>query len=313
MNIHETEARNEARALWLERRRALERSPFRSTPDGRRRRRLWGVFESVSHLARWGLWAVGLHGRGVRNALDVRLVELEIGFPDLPPAFDGYRILQLADTHLDELPAIADRAAALVRTAPVDLLALTGDYRGKTKGPFRRAVELLAPVVEEAQAPDGKLALLGNHDPAEIVGPLEDLGLRVLLNESVTIRRGGDALSLTGVDDVHYFYTDQASRALREAQPGFRIALVHSPELADVAAEAGCRLYLCGHTHGGQICLPGGRPIITHLARCKAFAAGRWRCGAMEGYTSYGLGVSGAPLRFNSRGEAALITLRRSA
>jgi hypothetical protein len=250
----------------------MERSPLRSTPDGARHRRLWGLFESLSHLADWCLWAVGLHGRGVRNALAIRLVELEIGFPDLPAAFDGYRILQLTDTHLDELPDLAPRAAELVRGAPADLLALTGDYRGKTKGPYGRALELLAPVVEAAQASDGRLALLGNHDSAEMAAALEGLGLRVMLNESVTLRRGGEALIFTGVDDVHCFYTDQARWALRDAPPGFHIALVHSPELADVAAEAGCRLYLCGHTHGGQICLPGGRPVITHLDRFREFA-----------------------------------------
>ena len=291
----------------------MEASPLRSSPDGARHRRLWGLFESLSHAADWGLWSVGLHGRGVRNALDLRLTELEIPLASLPEEFDGYRILQLTDTHLDELPELSARAVELVRGAPADLLALTGDYRGKTHGPFARALELLAPVVEAARAPDGKLALLGNHDSAAMAPALEAMGLRVLLNESLTIRRGGAALSIVGVDDVHYFDTEQAREALRDAPPGYRIALVHSPELADVAAEAGCRLYLCGHTHGGQICLPGGRPVITHLVRCKGFARGRWRCGGMEGYTSCGLGVSGAPLRFNSRGEAALITLRRSA
>jgi hypothetical protein len=91
----------------------------------------------------------------------------------------------------------------------------------------------------------------------------------------------------------------------------FRIALVHSAEVADYAHEAGYALYLCGHTHGGQICLPGGRPLVTHLKRCRHAARGLWREGSMAGYTSCGLGVSGPPIRFNCRGEAALITLRR--
>jgi uncharacterized protein len=302
----------DARAAWRARRRELERSPYRSTPEGARHRRLWGLFESVSHLADWGLWSVGLHARGVRNALDLRAHDLEIGFPDLPPAFDGFRILHVSDTHLDALPELAARAAELIRGLPADLLALTGDYRARTTGPFEQAVALLKPLLDAAQAPEGRLALLGNHDGADMVEPLEALGLRVLLNETATVRRRGEALQFTGVDDVHYFYTDRARWALRDAPAGFRIALVHSPELADVAAEAGCRLYLCGHTHGGQVCLPGGRPVLTHLVRCRAYAKGRWRCAAMEGYTSEGLGVSGAPLRFNSRGEIARITLRRS-
>ena len=93
----------------------------------------------------------------------------------------------------------------------------------------------------------------------------------------------------------------------------FRIALIHSPEMADHAAAAGVSLYLCGHTHGGQVCLPGGRPILTRLTRCRHAAVGHWREGAMRGYTSHGLGTSWPPLRFNSRGEMTVITLRRTA
>ena len=88
---------------------------------------------------------------------------------------------------------------------------------------------------------------------------------------------------------------------------------MHSAEVADDADEAGYSLYLCGHTHGGQICLPGGRPLVTHLKRCRHAARGLWRQGGMTGYTSCGLGVSDLPVRFNTRGEIVLITLRRPA
>jgi predicted MPP superfamily phosphohydrolase len=87
---------------------------------------------------------------------------------------------------------------------------------------------------------------------------------------------------------------------------------VHSAEVADDADAAGYALYLCGHTHGGQICLPGGRPLVTHLKRCRHAASGLWRQGRMVGYTSRGLGVSDLPMRFNTRGEVVVITLRRS-
>ena len=93
---------------------------------------------------------------------------------------------------------------------------------------------------------------------------------------------------------------------------GINIALVHSPELVHQAAEAGASLYLTGHTHGGQISLPGGRPILTNLATGQRFASGQWRCGSMLGYTSPGVGVSGLPVRFNTRGEVTVITLTRS-
>ena len=93
---------------------------------------------------------------------------------------------------------------------------------------------------------------------------------------------------------------------------GFKIALIHSPEFVDAAAENGFQLYLAGHTHGGQVCLPGGWPIITHMTRYRRYARGLWRHGEMVGYTSTGVGVSGLPVRFNTRGEVALITLHSS-
>jgi predicted MPP superfamily phosphohydrolase len=155
-----------------------------------------------------------------------------------------------------------------------------------------------------------RLAVLGNHDPVEMVQALEPLGFDTLVNRSVTLTRNGQSLRITGLDDVHSFYTSAARRALDQPHEGFRIALVHSAEMADHAAAAGVGLYLCGHTHGGQICLPGGRPVFTQLVRCRHGAAGLWRHGDMVGYTSPGLGVSPPTVRFNSRGGAALITLR---
>jgi predicted MPP superfamily phosphohydrolase len=159
---------------------------------------------------------------------------------------------------------------------------------------------------------NGVWAILGNHDCADMVPAFEDLGIVVLVNETRSIERGGARIHLTGTDDVHYYYTEAARAALEAAPEGFKIALIHSAELADVAAEAGFDLYLAGHTHGGQVCLPGGRPILTHMSRYRRYASGLWRHDKMLGYTTTGVGVSGLPVRFNTRGEVVLITLRRS-
>jgi predicted MPP superfamily phosphohydrolase len=155
-----------------------------------------------------------------------------------------------------------------------------------------------------------RLAILGNHDPVEMVEILEARGFEVLVNRSRVVERGGASLRVTGLDDVHNFYTEAARTVLAASGDG-GIALVHSAELADVAAQAGYGLYLAGHTHGGQICLPGGKPVFTQLARCKHAAVGLWRQGRMTGYTSCGLGVSDPPVRFNCRGEVTIFTLRR--
>jgi hypothetical protein len=139
---------------------------------------------------------------------------------------------------------------------------------------------------------------------------MEAMGIRVLVNESVTIDRGGDALQVVGTDDVHYYFTDQAVHALEAAREPFTIALVHSPELFDVAADLGVDLYLCGHTHAGQVCLPGGRPVIKHLSRGRRLYRGLWTHRQMVGVTNAGVGTSGVPVRFNTRGEILVLTLR---
>ena len=87
--------------------------------------------------------------------------------------------------------------------------------------------------------------------------------------------------------------------------------LVHTPEVADMAAAAGHDLFLCGHTHWGQVCLPGGVPVVTALYANRALARGAWRRGDMLGYTHAGCGVSRIPVRFFTRGEVVSITLRR--
>jgi predicted MPP superfamily phosphohydrolase len=263
----------------------------------------------------WLVWPTPIHLFGRRNALAVRLTELELGFRNLPAAFDGYRVLHVSDTHLDHLPELAPIAQRLLSGLEVDVLALTGDVQGEHHAPIDRSTALLAEALEGLRVRERRLAVLGNHDPAAMVEVLERQEFDVLLNRSITLERGGERIIVTGLDDPHSFYTDSAGAALDDgaaAQADFRIALVHSAEMADHAARTGYALYLCGHTHGGQVCLPGGKPVVTHLARCRRAARGRWRWDDMTGYTTTGLGVSGPPLRFNCPGEVALITLRRS-
>ncbi len=302
-----------AREIWAERRAALEQGGRSSNPEG-----YHGGWQSrVLHAAAFGFaWATqvtGLHARGRRNALAPVLVEREFAFADLPAAFDGYRILQISDPHLDCLPELAGIARRLVSGVTVDLVAVTGDIHGSPRAPVARSTMPLAEILTGFKVRDRVVAVLGNHDPASMADALEHVGVTTLINESLTIERAGDRLVVTGLDDVHRFYTPAAKQALDDAPAGFRIALVHSAEIADHAAAAGFGLYLCGHTHGGQICLPTGRALFTCLRRCHFGAQGEWRTGAMIGYTSNGLGVGEVPLRFNCRGEIAVITLRRGA
>ncbi len=296
---------------WAAQRLSIENSRHWISPAGRRarwRKRLFGSLLTVFDEA---IRLTPLYRRGRRNALDLRLIELEFAFPELPWQFDGYRILHVSDTHLDAFPELANAARRLVGCLEVDMLALTGDVHGDHRAPIALSAGLLVEALGGVRVRGHRVAVLGNHDPVAMADALEHAGFDVLINRSLVLQREGENLRITGLDDVNCFYTEAARAALDDHAGEFRIALVHSPEVADYADRAGYALYLCGHTHGGQICLPGGRPLITQLRRCRHAARGLWHQGSMTGYTSCGVGVSGSAVRFNSRGEVALITLRR--
>jgi predicted MPP superfamily phosphohydrolase len=262
---------------------------------------------SVHALMRLAMRGVGLYGRGRRNAADIRLTGNDVPLRRLPAAFDGYRVLHLSDIHLDMEHAITHAIAERVREADYDLCVITGDFRASTYGDFAAAVDAMAGLRLHIDRP--VYAVLGNHEFIEMVPDLEALDVRVLLNESVPIKRSDAVIHLAGIDDPHYYRADNLEKAADDIPAdGCAILLSHSPELHRHAAHAGFDLMLCGHTHGGQICLPGGI-AITYNADCpRALCKGPWSWGAMRGYTSTGAGSCIIPVRFNCPPE---ITVHR--
>lgn len=262
---------------------------------------------SVHALLRLALRSVGLYGRGRRNAAAIRINHNDVLVPRLPPAFHGFRLLHLSDIHLDMEHAISHALAERVREAQYDLCVITGDFRARTYGEYQPVVDAMADLRPHIDCPI--YAVLGNHDFIEMVPDLEALDMRVLLNESVVIEHGGATIHLAGIDDPHYYRADNLEKAA-DAIPTDAVAilLAHSPEIYRNAAHAGFDLMLCGHTHGGQICLPGGVPL-TYNAKCpRALGKGAWRWGALQGYTSVGAGCCVVPVRFNCPPE---ITVHR--
>lgn len=264
---------------------------------------------SVHALLRAALICVGLHGRGRRNALDIVLRQQDVTLPGLPAAFDGYALLQLSDLHLDMSAAHRARLIRRVRDLAYDLCVLTGDFRYRTFGPFAPALDALAELAPHLRGP--VYAVLGNHDTIRMVPRMEALGIRVLMNESVRIERDGSAFHLAGIDDAHYFRTHSIHRAAHDIPAdACAILLSHTPEPYRHAAHAGFALMLCGHTHGGQICLPGGVPVITDSDAPREFAKGPWRYRELIGYTSAGCGSSVVDVRLNCPPEVTLHRLR---
>ncbi len=301
------------RARWRAERLAMEGGTREYSPGRSRSVLHVHIFQSLLLAVALPFRLLGLYGRGRRNALDLGLTRLDLEFADLPADLEGFRILHLSDLHVDYLPQATAVATSLVAAVEADLCVITGDFLGDPQSPLGSVLPALEKLLGAISSRHGVIAVLGNHDRAELVESLEALGVRVLLNETRSIAVGESWLSICGTDDVNRYYTPAAAGAFGRAAPGFGLALVHSADLAPEAAAAGFRLYLCGHTHGGQICLPGGRVIISRQDCGRRFASDLWRQGAMTGYTSRGVGTASLPLRFNCRGEVALLELRRPA
>ncbi|MDF9795253.1 putative MPP superfamily phosphohydrolase [Catalinimonas alkaloidigena] len=302
------------RQNWLNNRKKLEALRFNQLSEYEKEKGLVTWIDYLLPVASLGLKASGLYPIGKRNAQKIQLHEFELYFDQLPAAFDGYSILHLTDLHLDCLPGIEEAISNKLQDLHYHSCFITGDYRKRLMGDYDdKVLSPLRDIIACIQAEDGIFATLGNHDTHQVVEPLENMGVRVLTNESVQLERGQDSILVTGLDDPHFYFTHHAKTALNTKQDSFKIALVHSPEMYQEVADQNYALYLCGHTHAGQICLPGGIPLIKHLKKGKKLYKGLWNIGKMQGYTSPGCGVSGLPVRFNSQGEITLFTLRKKA
>jgi predicted MPP superfamily phosphohydrolase len=300
----------------LEERLVSRRAIETALQTGWRRSAHRGVHLLRDHIAAsvlgTALQIMGLYDRGVRNALDPVIRHVLFEFEDLPESFHGFRILHLADLHVDGVDRLAEIVAERLGALPADLCVMTGDYRFTMEGPCEAVYSGMATILSRVRAHHGVLAILGNHDESEIAVELESLGVRMLINEAVEITRGDDSLWMIGVDDPHHYGCDDLPGALESVPPdAFKVVLAHSPEMFNEAAAAQISLYLCGHTHAGQICLPGvGAPLMN--ADCpRAYTHGHWRHGCMLGYTSAGVGCSLLPVRYNCPAEITLIELAR--
>lgn len=302
----------ERRETWFQQRRAMESGQVKPAAGGFRRALRSRFMTIGKRIFGFGLRCTRLYDRGVANAEALVRTELEMYLDGLPRDFDGYRLVHLTDCHFDMNPGLTGRLKSIVTGETVDLCVLTGDLQDNKRSAdcSFAAAEAVGDFIASFPQRDGAFAVLGNHDRADIVDPLEARGVRVLINESISVSRGGARIVLTGLDDVYRFATPMAYRALADAPVGFRIALVHSPDAASAAALHGHDLYLCGHTHGGQVCLPDGQPIVTGHDGERRHSSGRWACGRMAGYTNRGAGASMLPIRFNAPPEVAFITLR---
>ncbi len=248
---------------------------------------------------------------------DVEVVPISLVLPRLDERFDGYRIALIGDLHADSwmTPGRVLGLVNLVNAEEPDLVALTGDFATYSRfwSRLRHVPGLVAPL-RCLRAPDGTLAVLGNHDHetnSQVVRyTLAAADVTELNNTSLTVQRHGASLHLCGVDSA-LEGTPRLDLALQNlSREGAAVLLAHEPDFADESAATGrFDLQLSGHSHGGQVRLPvlGSQPFLPKLGR--RYTSGLYRVGGMFLYTNRGLG-NHPRFRFNCRPEITVLTLR---
>ncbi len=262
-------------------------------------------------LIRFAIQLVGLYGRGQRNARNLQIRQNQFHLTHLPEAFHQFRILHLTDLHVD----MDDRnLTALIETIidlPYDICVLTGDYRAQTFGTIDHAIAGMQRLIAMLKQPI--YGVLGNHDSIRMLPALESMGVIMLMNEAVKLEKDGESIFLAGVDDPHYFRVDNLEKAAQTIpHDAVSLLLSHTPEIYRQAAHADFDMMLCGHTHGGQICLPGGIPITLDSSCPRYLGAGKWQYRTMQGYTSVGAGTSIVNARFNCPPEVTIHQLLKN-
>lgn len=305
--------------LALNQRVGAERAQQRLALERDHEAQVFGQGLTLVHLENWRparvilrtvLQMTGLYRRARRNADRVLTRQNHVWFAGLPSSFENFTILHISDLHVDLSAGAMQHLIGMVGGLRYDLCVLTGDYRGETYGPFAASMKGVAKLRAELNGPI--YAVLGNHDTIQMVPALEAMGIRMLMNESETIVRGGERIHLAGIDDAHFYEAGDIAKAVSQVADGeFSILLSHTPEVYREAAHAGIDLMLSGHTHGGQLCLPGSIAITLEAKLPRRMGAGAWRHSGMKGYTSVGVGTSLMAVRLNCPPEITLHVLHR--
>ncbi|MEI7989051.1 MAG: metallophosphoesterase, partial [Chloroflexota bacterium] len=227
--------------------------------------------------------------------LEINSIRIKI--PRLSPSFNGYRLLQISDIHFDDADMNRERLADVIQVInqqKVDLVAITGDFITRNSNPLDQTLIFEQTLIEQLSkltAQDGIVAVFGNHDLSDEAGIRQVMGkagIRLLSNTVYLLQRGKDMLNITGIS-THDDFSDRALSRLRE--PGATILLAHYPDFADQNAATGrIDLQISGHSHGGQVNLPGLGPLILPDAGIK-YPSGLYNIGNMLLYTNRGLGT----------------------
>jgi predicted MPP superfamily phosphohydrolase len=261
-----------------------------------------------------GSVVAGAAGYGYSTQIEpgwLAVEQIRVPVKQLKPALEGFKIVQMSDIHLHPYTQLefVQKAIAKANELRPDLVVLTGDYVLESAD----SIYELAPALAGLNPKYGIFTILGNHDlwtNEEVVRTgLQQAGLPVLINEGLALGVGSELLYLAGLDDGWSGQLDLSAALAKLPADVPVILLAHEPDLADNFARDGrISLQLSGHSHGGQVRLPGiGAPILPYLGR--KYDQGLYRVRDMWVYTTRGIGLGPVPTRFNCPPEITEITL----
>jgi hypothetical protein len=249
--------------------------------------------------------ALGLQGR-------VQIVNHRLVTARWPAAGPPLRVAFASDLHGGPTthPSLLDEAARALEGAGADLLLLGGDYVYLSSAHVGEVAARLAGIA----APLGKFAVLGNHDlwadDRAIRAALEEAGIRVLVNEQVRLPPPYDHVTIAGLDDPYAGTRDVAPAFAGVPDGGFRLLLVHAPEVLMLLGDERFDLGLCGHTHGGHIALPGGIPVVVAGPLSRRYGHGRHDLGDRGTLiVSRGIGATQVPFRWNADPDVLVVDI----
>ena len=280
--------------------------------DDRARRKIEMVLDRVFRPTRWAsrvAWTLGLQsGRPITVARESIAVPRAAGAPTLRIAFaSDFHAGATTDERV--LRAACDAIDAL----EPDVLLLGGDFVSVRAND----IHVLAPLLATIRAPLGKFGVFGNHDLRAnrpvVSEALREAGVRVLVNETLRLPAPHDDVTIIGFDDP---IRGAPNGELLAGVNGVRVLLMHAPDGLLAAGDEAFDLALCGHTHGGQIVMPGAVvPYLPHGELSRTYPGGRYSVGEGERRTlivSRGVGCSTVPVRLLCGAEVHLITLSAS-
>jgi len=219
----------------------------------------------------------------------------------------SFRIVQISDLHCDDTPRNEEQAVKIIQELKPDVIVATGDFLNRAA-----ALPRLQATLRRLDAPLGKFAVKGNFEVAcwTRLDLFKDTGFRVLDRDTVVVTKQEDTVAISGLS---FGLADAYRDVLQELVAGrFHIFLFHTPDLVEDIRGLGVDLYLCGHTHGGQVALPLYGPLITFSKFGKRYEAGRYEVDGTTLYVNRGLGLEPRPapqVRFLARPEIAVFDI----